>query len=407
MRILHVLDHSIPLQSGYSFRTLAILEQQRVLGWETLHFNFSKAYTALCSGGGNFDGWSFFRTPAATKTFSQLPIVREWALMRQTELRLLEVTKKAKPDIIHAHSPVLNAVPAIRAGKKLNVPVVYEVRAFWEDAAASHGTGHEGGLGYRATRMLETWALKRADAVTTICEGLRNDIIDRGISSDHVTVISNAVNADEFTSGGEPDAMLAQELGITSSTILGFVGSFYGYEGLHLLCRALPQILKSRPNAKLLLVGGGPEEDRLKSLADELGLTEQIVFTGRVPHDQVQKYYDLIEVLVYPRSRIRLTDLVTPLKPLEAVAINKILVASDVGGHLELIRDGETGNLFKADNVEDLADTVLRVLDTQENWKRQRAAGRHFVENERSWKNSVSNYIDVYSRLTTLGQLSQ
>jgi glycosyltransferase involved in cell wall biosynthesis len=119
-----------------------------------------------------------------------------------------------------------------------------------------------------------------------------------------------------------------------------------------------------------------------------------------VPHDDVQKYYDLIDLLVYPRVRIRLTDLVTPLKPLEAMAMNKVLVASDVGGHHELIRDGETGNLFKADDLNDLANTVLRVLKNRADWPRQLAAGRKFVETERSWKNSVSNYIDMYDRLT-------
>lgn len=399
MRILHVLDHSIPLQSGYSFRTLAILEQQHALGWETVHLTSPK-HTKPYVPHEQVDGWSFWRTPAATTALSRVPVMREWALMRQTERRLLEVIAKENPDIIHAHSPVLNAIPAIRAGKQANIPVVYEVRAFWEDAAASHGTSQEFGPRYKATRWLETWALKRADAVTTICEGLRTDIIGRGIPPDRVTVIPNAVNAEEFTGGGKPDPTLLQSLGLTGKSVVGFVGSFYGYEGLHLLCQAMPQILTARPDTKLLLVGGGPEDENLKALVGNLGLNDHIIFTGRVPHNQVQKYYDLIDLLVYPRIRIRLTDLVTPLKPLEAMAMNKVLVASDVGGHHELIRNGETGNMFKAGDANDLADTVLRVLKNREDWPKQLAVGRDFVENERSWKNSVANYVDVYGRLT-------
>jgi glycogen synthase len=399
MRILHVLDHSIPLQSGYSYRTLAILEQQRALGWETVHLTSPK-HTKPYVPQEQVDGWSFWRTPVANTALSRFPIIREWALMRQTERRLLEVITDEKPDIIHAHSPVLNAIPAIRAGKQAGIPVVYEVRAFWEDAAASHGTGQEFGPRYKATRCLETWALKHADAVTTICKGLRTDIVDRGIPPDRVTVIPNAVNADEFTGGGKPDPALLQTLGLTGKSVLGFVGSFYGYEGLHLICQAMPQILKAQPDTKLLLIGGGPEDQNLRALVGELGLGDHIAFTGRVPHDEVQKYYNLIDLLVYPRIRIRLTDLVTPLKPLEAMAMNKVLVASDVGGHHELIRDGETGNMFKAGDVLDLADTVLRVLKNRELWPQQLAAGRRFVETERSWKNSVSNYIDVYGKLT-------
>ncbi|NKB21341.1 MAG: glycosyltransferase, exosortase A system-associated [Alphaproteobacteria bacterium] len=405
MRILHVLDHSIPLQSGYSFRTLAILKQQRALGWETFHLTSPK-HTQPYVPQEQIDGWSFWRTPPANKQLSRLPVVREWALMRQTERRLIEVARNEKPDILHAHSPVLNAIPTIHAGKQLNIPVVYEVRAFWEDAAASHGTGSESGPRYKATRSLETWALKRADAVTTICEGLRGDIVARDIPKDRVTVIPNAVNVGEFTGSGKPDTELAKTLGLTDQSVLGFVGSFYGYEGLHLMCQAMPQILQNRPDTKLLLVGGGPEDGNLKTLSSKLGLDDHIIFTGRVPHDQVQQYYDLVDVLVYPRIRIRLTDLVTPLKPLEAMAMNKVLIASDVGGHHELIRDGETGNLFRADDVDDLVATTLRVMENRQDWPHQLAAGREFVENERSWTNSVSNYVDVYGRLTSSTQES-
>lgn len=398
MRILHVLDHSIPLQSGYSFRTLAILEQQRALGWETEHLTSPK-HTRPFVAEEEIEGWRFFRTPPNIGVLSALHVVREWMMMRNTERRLMEIARQVQPDILHAHSPVLNAIPALRVGKRLNIPVVYEVRAFWEDAAASHGTGGESGPRYQATRALESWALRRSDAVTTICEGLRADIIARGISADRVTLIPNAVNMDEFTSGGSPDPELARSLGLTDKIVLGFLGSFYSYEGLHHLCRAMPHILARRPDVKLLLVGGGPEEERLKILAADLGLADKIVFTGRVPHDEVQKYYDLVDLLVYPRIPIRLTELVTPLKPLEAMAMNKPLIASDVGGHRELIVDGKTGNLFKAGDVTDLANTVLRVLENRAGWPRQLAAGRDFVEHERSWQKSVSNYVDVYNRL--------
>jgi glycosyltransferase involved in cell wall biosynthesis len=126
--------------------------------------------------------------------------------MRQVEKRLLEVVDLVKPDILHAHSPVLNAVPALRVGKRLGLPVVYEVRAFWEDAAVDHGTTSEGSLRYRLTRRLETHALKRADHVFTICEGLRSDIVARGLPAAKVTVIPNAVDIDSFAVGGAADA---------------------------------------------------------------------------------------------------------------------------------------------------------------------------------------------------------
>src|SRR5262245_37451525 len=172
LRILHILDHSIPLHSGYTFRTLSILREQRKLGWKTFHLTTPKQL-GCTSEEEAVDGWHFFRTPAHAHG-GAVPLVGELALMRHVEHRLDDVVRRVRPHILHAHSPVLNAIPALRVGRRLGLPVVYEVRAFWEDAAVDHGTTQEGSLRYRLTRGLETYALKRADHVTTICEGLRD-----------------------------------------------------------------------------------------------------------------------------------------------------------------------------------------------------------------------------------------
>jgi PEP-CTERM/exosortase A-associated glycosyltransferase len=294
---------------------------------------------------------------------------------------------------------VLDAIPALRVGKRLGIPVVYEVRAFWEDAAVDHGTTREGSLRYRLTRRLETHALRRADHVFTICEGLRGDIAARGMAADKVTVIPNAVDIESFEPGGNPDESLKTHLGLTGATVVGFIGSFYAYEGLDLLLDALPTLLRQRPGLRVLLVGGGPQEAALKAQSQRLGIADKVVFTGRVPHAEVQRYYDLVDVLVYPRHSMRLTELVTPLKPLEAMAQGRLLVASDVGGHKELIHHGETGWLFQAGSAEALSDAVDQLLARREDWPSLRRAGRLFVERERSWAASVARYRPVFERL--------
>ena len=236
MRILHILDHSIPLHSGYTFRSAAILRGQRALGWETFHLTSPKqgATGALEE---QVDGLGFYRTPVPA---GRLPLIGEVQLMRATERRLLQLARTLQPDVLHAHSPVLNAIPALRVGRKLGIPVVYEVRAFWEDAAVDHGTTREGSARYRATRALESWALARVDHVFTICEGLRRDILARGIPDARVTVIPNAVDVEGFQLSGEPDSQLRRTLGLEGCQVVGFVGSFYAYEGLDLLVAALP-----------------------------------------------------------------------------------------------------------------------------------------------------------------------
>ena len=399
MRILHILDHSIPLHSGYTFRTRAILQHQRALGWETFHLTSPKQ-GKVSAAVEEVDNLVFHRSPPLGGWIGAMPIVNQFALVSVLARRAREVIAEVKPDILHAHSPSLNGLAALSAARSCGLPVVYEVRAFWEDAAVDHGTSSEWGVRYRLTRASETWVLRRASAVTTICEGLRREMIEqRGIPAEKITVIPNAVDIEAFKVREGADPALRAALGLVGKRVVGFIGSFYAYEGLELLIRSMPAVLAHDPDVRLLLVGGGPQESALKALVRELALDNCVQFTGRVPHAEVQRYYDLVDLLAYPRLKMRLTDLVTPLKPLEAMAQEKLVIASDVGGHRELIRDGENGFLFAQGSAESLARKVVEVFSSQEQWQRIRTAGRQFVERERNWAASVSRYDGVYRKL--------
>jgi len=398
MRILHILDHSLPLQSGYVYRTLGIVNHQRALGWEPILLTSGKHY-ASGPQRERIDGWEILRTPMPAGVAAKLPWVRELMIVSDLSRRLDAVIDEVKPQILHAHSPVLNALAAIRASRCHAIPVVYEVRALWEDAAASHGSQHRGGLRYRATRLMETRALNRADAVTTICEGLRTDAIARGVPSAKITVIPNAVDRSTFSGPGVPDRALATSLGLLGKTVLAFFGSFYAYEGLDLLLRSVPVLRRQRPDIAVLLVGGGPEEARLHALVRRLDIGAYVALTGRVPQQEIRRYYDLADLLVFPRVSARLTELVTPLKPLEAMAQERIVVASSVGGHRELISDRETGYLFPPGDPRHLAEGVLTALADQHSWPRIRARAMEFIDKERSWARSVARYSVVYDRV--------
>jgi PEP-CTERM/exosortase A-associated glycosyltransferase len=395
MRILHILDHSLPLHSGYVYRTLGIVDQQRALGWEPVLLTSGKHY-APGPAREQIGEWEFLRTRMPTGAIAKLPWFRELKIVGDLDRRLDEVIDEVHPQVLHAHSPVLNAVPALRAGRRHAIPVVYEVRALWEDAAASHAAHGTARLRYAATRLVETRALQRADAVTTICEGLRADLIARGISGDKITVIPNGVDRGVFCGPGVPDSALARRLGLCGRTVLAFFGSFYSYEGLHVLLRAVPELQRRHPGIAVLLAGGGPEEENLRALARGLDLGNSVVFAGRVPQEKMPRYYDLADLLVFPRISLRLTELVTPLKPLEAMAQQRIVVASNIGGHRELIRDRETGYLFPPGESQHLAHGVLAALADRGSWSRIRAQALEFIETERSWKHSVARYGGVY-----------
>jgi glycogen(starch) synthase len=396
MRVLHILDHGLPLQSGYTFRTRAILKAQEQRGWQVAAVTgprHGRAADAVES----VDGLTFHRTQTALKD----GVLGEIAGIAAFARRIEAAVESFRPDILHAHSPVLDALAAHRVARRRGLPLVYEIRAFWEDAAVGNGTGTEGSAKYRATRALETWAVHRADAVTVICEGLRGDLIARGVAADKIVVSPNGVDLTLFGDPVAADPALARELGLEDAETIGFIGSFYDYEGLDDLIAAMPALVAARPKARLLLVGGGPMDAALRAQAAASPAAGAIRFVGRVPHTEVERYYALVDVLAYPRKHMRLTDLVTPLKPLEAMAQGKLVAASDVGGHRELIRDGDTGTLFRPDDPAAIASALAGLLADRSGWEARRTRGRAFVEAERNWSSNICRYEPIYQRLTS------
>jgi PEP-CTERM/exosortase A-associated glycosyltransferase len=396
MRILHVLDHGLPLHSGYTFRTRAIVKAQMALGWEVACLTGVR-HAAAGPDPEVVDGITFYRTPAPPPAPSPL---REWREVNALAERLDRLIDEWRPDQLHAHSPVLNALAALRVAKRRGLPLLYEIRAFWEDAAVGNGTGSEGSPRYRLTRMLETWAAKKADAVAVICEGLKQDLVDRGIAPGKIIVSPNGVDMELFGNPPAKDGAFAASLGLEDSEVVGFIGSFYDYEGLDDLIAAMPALVDKRPKAQLLLVGGGPMEEALKAQAAASTAANRIRFVGRVPHQEVELYYSIVDVLAYPRKAMRLTELVTPLKPLEAMAQRKLVAASNVGGHRELIEDGVTGTLFPAGDPPALAAALAGLFEARERWEERRETARAFVERDRNWSSNISCYAPVYQRLT-------
>lgn len=396
MKILHVLDHSLPVQSGYAFRSAAIIREQRRMGWETVQITGPKQGRGTAATQ-TVDGIEYLRTPGRDGWLAALPAGAHLEVVRRLRAELRRLVARENPDLIQAHSPCLNGLAALGLGR----PLVYELRSSWEDAAVSSGVTTEGSLRYRASRALESFVLRRADAVTVICEGLRQEVLARGVPAERIAVIPNAVDANQFQPPTTDAGIAKARWGLQGRTVIGFVGSFFAWEGLNLLLEALPAIRAVRADAAVLLVGGGIEEPELKRRTAAMGLADSVLFGGALPHETVMDAYAAIDLLVYPRLPMRLTEMVTPLKPLEAMALGKAIVASDVGGHCELIEDNRTGVLFTAGDAQALARAVLRVIDNSALAARLRDNGVQYVRHHRRWTDVVAGYRTVYQRLLT------
>ncbi len=395
MKILHILDHYKPHFSGYVFRTSYILRYQKELGLEPIvvtspkHGNAEKSLEEI-------DNIKIYRAPA--NNFGGIPFLKEARLMKVLRDRIVEAVRREKPDIIHAHSPSLNGIPALRVGRKYSIPVVYEIRAFWEDAAVDHGTFREGSLRYKWSRFIETELLKRVDAVFTICRSLKKEIVARGIEDNKVTIIPNCVDGGYFSPTAY-DKEIADRYGLVDKIVFGFIGSFYHYEGIDLLIDSYRNTLKKNRDTRLLLVGDGPERVALYKKAEENGLLGHVIFTGKVPHEDVKRYYSVIDFLIYPRKSIRLTELVTPLKPLEAMAMGKIVVGSDVGGIRELITPDKDGLLFRAGDADELSRLLIDLALNNKDLKRISMTARETVEHQHKWESAVKKYLPIYEHL--------
>ncbi len=406
-RILHVLDHSLPLHSGYTFRTRAILKAQQAMGLEVRGITGMRH---LASGPSpeEADGLIFHRTPEAGGGFGAGIVGwREWREIGQLAQAIDALCEDWRPDILHAHSPALCGMAALRVARRRGIPLVYEIRAFWEDAAVGNGTGRAASVKYQLTRSLENHVIGGADAVVTICDGLRRDLIARGNDPARISVMMNGVDLSLFGNPPPRDAALAQQLALGEGPVIGFIGSFYDYEGIDDLIAAMPLLLTRHPDARLLLVGGGPRESALREQAAASPAQEAIRFVGRVPHHEVERYYALTDIMAYPRKRSRLTDLVTPLKPLEAMAEGKLVAASDVGGHRELIRDGLTGTLFAPDSPQACADALSALLNDRSGWDARRARARAHVAAHHDWAQNGQRYRDVYQNLLGEGSIAK
>jgi glycosyltransferase involved in cell wall biosynthesis len=242
--------------------------------------------------------------------------------------------------------------------------------------------------------------MKAADAVVTLSETMRAEIVSRGVPTDQVVVVPNAVDVERFVPR-ERDAALAASLGIAADDpVVGYVSSFNAYEGIRYLVEAVATLRAAGRQVRLLLVGDGPDEADIRATAKRLGLDDgTLVMPGRVAHDDVARYHALIDVFVVPRTEDRVSRLVTPLKPFEAMAMERAVVVSDVPALRELVEPGVTGLTFKAEDAAALAEVLAELLDDPTRRQELGRQARAWVLAERTWEANGRRYRELYERL--------
>lgn len=442
MNVLHLVHHSLPYQDGYSLRTHRIAQELTGLGHQAVVATLPGIQMRMGGSGGGgsadaaaIDGIRYFHHHAlpgrpaisgiATRLSRALLEVapagmvqcardlyygstagQPFAFLRWLGLApsvavdgyYCDLVARHQPLLIHAHTPFLNGRHAAALRKQYRLPYLYEVRGLWEDSYVSSEEWQDGDRSYQARRSAETQAMREADAVVAISSALRGEIVGRGVEADRVFVVPNGVDTAAF----EPlprDEELAGRYGLGDKVVIGYVSSLRELEGLDLLVSAMADVLREEGRAACLIVGDGPERRRLESLAGQLGIEDRVLFTGRVPHAEVKCYYSLLDVFVVPRIDLRVNHMVTPLKPFEAMAMEKAVLVSNVGGLTEIVQDGETGLVFQAGDREDLANKILHLARQMELRARLGRQARQWLVRERDWHTLVERYDEIYEDL--------
>ena len=329
-------------------------------------------------------------------------VVEEKILIKYFTKRIIEVAKEEKVDILHAHTPYRVGLPALKAARKLKIPFVYEMRGMWEETAVANGRWMRNGPAYRRFQSYETKVLRKADQVICISETLKNEAIRRGVSAEKISIVTNAVERKMLEqnkiSALYPTVTEQLEKNPNACTV-GYIGSLRAMEGVDLTARAVAQLVQKGVKVQFFVLTGESGQAELRQLCKELGIENFSTIVGPVPHDEVATFYSLIDVFVVSRPSSRVTQLVTPLKPFEAMAMGRTVVASKLAALEEIIQHEKTGLLYKPDDLNDLADTIE--LCVQQPEKRQeigRAAQQWVLEN-RTWDVVVKNTKEVYNRL--------
>lgn len=400
--VLIALHNSAPYDfAGYWYRTKNILQCLTNAGLR-LHcatrpgypWDLQKHRTLPVSLIDKVDGVEFFRLSSEIAPYKQ---GSDFRYISNYAVQLAELAKQNNSNVIHGHSNYLNGLAAIEASRITGCLSVYEARGFWHLTRLSKEPefGDTDAFVYEVN--MEKLALQHADQVVTLSGAMKELIVSFGVNADKVHVVPNAVDTNRFVPE-KTDLLLRQQWPV-DGFVVGFIGSLTPYEGLLDLVSAVKILRKQGVRVSLVVVGSGPFEPNLN---EAIKGCDFIYFPGRIPHEDVNRWYATFDCCAYPRKNDPVCRYVPPLKVLEAMAMEKPVIVSDLPPLLEMVQNGVTGLLCAPDSPESLANKIKLLMDDEELAKQLGQEARRWVKANRTWEINAKKYMDVYQGRTAL-----
>lgn len=401
-RVLHFLTNSLPhTASGYAQRSHSIMVAQRDAGWDVLAVT-RLGYPVqvgkfLADEQDVVDGITYRRLLLA-----RLAATAD-ARLQQEAQELLRVALEFRPQVLHTTTHFANGLVVDAVAKALGIPWVYEVRGQLADTWASKRSEEAmQSQRYQEFRAREVGAMTAADGIFTLGETMKENIVAAGIPADKVLLAPNAVGGEFLV---EPKSQEDARAVLGLDPVLNYIGtvsSLVDYEGMDHLLDAFAILAPDFPKLRLLIVGSGTSAPALLDQAKRLGLSEKVIFTGRVPRESTQLYYAALDIFVVPRKNLAVTRAVTPLKPVEALASARPVVGSNLPALREIVEENVNGRLSAADDPADLAKILSGLLVDPHLRRRLGAAGRSRVLETRRWDANAAVYSAEYRKVAEL-----
>ncbi|MGP9613485.1 glycosyltransferase [Brachybacterium sp. AOP42-B2-9] len=403
--VQYLLHNSLPHHSGgYATRTHGLLTELKRKGWDV------DGVTRL---GYPYDMPGMFEVPdlppreqVGDITYHHLLTSRELEkknpMFEYTEryaAALLPLARAERPAILHGAANHWNGLTAVKTANLLGIPSVYEVRGLWEITRASRDPEWGRSDQFKYLARMEADAARGATRVLAITEALKTELVERGVDAEKISIVPNGVDTDRFVPTA-PDEELTEELGVRGKTVIGYVGTIVDYEGLDLLLTAARELRRTREDFHVLVIGDGAKLEDLRAAVEADGIGDVVTFTGRVPHEDVERYYSIIDITPFPRLPLPVTEMVSPLKPFEAMAMGKAVVASDVAALKEIVTPGMNGLLHEKGSADSLLEQLTALLDDPELAQRLGRQSRDWVVEHRTWGALSGRIAAVYEELT-------
>ena len=404
-RVHYLLHNSLPFHSaGYATRTHGLLKELNAAGWDVdgvtrLGYPYDMPRMEEIPDAPDrevIDGVDYLRLLTGRQIEKKNPLFN---YVERYSAELVKAAQRDRPAIIHAASNHWNGLTGVSVARKLGLPSIYEIRGLWEITRGSRNPEWAASNMFKYIARMEADAAKGATRVFTITGALRDEMVRRGVSAEKITVLPNGVDTERFTPIPRVEE-LALELGVQGKTVIGYIGSILDYEGLGLLIDAAAALATERDDFHVLLVGDGAELESFRDRVREDGLDRVITFTGRVPHEEVERYYSLVDITPFPRLPLPVCEMVSPLKPFEAMAMGKAVVASDVAALAEIVTPGTNGLLHAKGEAASLTSELRRLLDDPELVKRLGSQAREWVVQHRDWRQISTIVAETYAELT-------